>query len=379
VIDFDFFILEFCKKNFFPMKKSLISLIISLLWLNSFAQNTKVMDSPSGTVISNAGGTDIPYSSSILDIRSNTKAVLLPRMTTTNRNAITSPIAGMLLYNSTSNQFNYHDGTAWQQATFGNQWNVAGTNYYYNGGNVGIGDATPDYKLDVAGTTYTSDLIVNNSLSTYSMNSTYGDISYKLSLNNPTQSSLLALKGDESSFGSWGQHIILENATNTNYGGILHDADGMKFRNFGANDNFYFRNSVNNTIASIDPSGNTQIDGTLTVNNNKGVAYNASNSNNLRIYRFTTAVFNTGNMPAHGSATTAIAFNGGFTSTPTVLVGDIESTGGTTGELDRVILVLRGCSYSSTTGETSCIAKIINTDNSPVNYSIYWNIVAIGY
>jgi hypothetical protein len=371
VIDFDFFILEFCKKNFFPMKKSLISLIISLLWLNSFAQNTKVMDSPSGTVISNIGGTDIPYSSSILDIRSNTKAVLLPRMTTTNRNAITSPIAGMLLYNSTSNQFNYHDGTAWQQATFGNQWNVAGTNYYYNGGNVGIGDATPDYKLDVVGTTFTSDLIVSGNANIYSI-----DAAYRLRLNNPTQSALLTLKGDDFSFGSWGQHIILENATNTNYGGILHDTDGMKFRNFGANDNFYFRNSVNNTIASIDPSGNTQIDGTLTVNNGKGVAYNSASSTNLKIYTFTTATFNAV-LPGFGlSAEGAIAFNGGFTGTPRVFVGDIDVTGGSSGELYRVQLQLYGCATAS--GTTTCKARLLNTSPNPVNYSITWNCMAIG-
>ncbi|MFN3850898.1 MAG: hypothetical protein ACK4NY_15800 [Spirosomataceae bacterium] len=353
--------------------------ILALMLCNcvvSYSQNTKTIDSPNGTVISNSGGTDIPYSASILDVRSNNKGILLPRMSTTNRDAIASPVAGLLLYNNTTNQFNFYDGVAWQAASLNNQWGVNGANYYYNGGNVGIGDSTPDYKLDVSGTTYTSDLIVGNNTTTYSINSTYGDISYRLRLNNPTQSALLTLKGDDFNFGSWGQHIILENATNTNYGGILHDADGMKFRNFGATDNFYFRNSANNTVALIDPSGNAALDGTLTVNAGKGVAYNGNSSTNLRIYTFTTGTFNAV-LPGFGlSAEGAIAFNGGFTGVPKVFVGDIDVTGGSSGELYRVQLQLYGCTTAS--GTTTCKARLLNTSPNPVNYSITWNCVAIG-
>jgi hypothetical protein len=364
------------------MKKTIFSLIISFLGFNTFAQNTKVIDSPNGTVISNAGGTDIPYSSSILDIRSTNKGVLIPRMITSNRDAIASPTAGLMIYNTTTNQFDFHNGTSWQQLYLGNQWNVSGANYYYNGGNVGIGDATPDYKLDVAGTTYTSDLIVNNNISSYSINNSYfngsdGAFTYRLHLNNPTQNSVLSIKGDDFNFGSWGQHIILENADNTNYGGILHDTEGMKFRNFGANDNFYFRNSANATVAFIDPSGNTQIDGTLTVNNGKGVAYNSSSSTNLKIYTFTTATFSAV-LPGFGlSVEGAIAFNGGFTGVPKVFVGDIDVTGGTVGELYRVQLQLYGCSTSS--GTTTCKARLLNTSPNSVNYTITWNCMAIGY
>ncbi len=361
------------------MKKLIqIVMISSPLWgLGGFAQNTKVMDSPSGTVISSIGGTDIPYSSSILDIRSTTKAVLLPRMPTASRDAITSPIAGMLLYNNTTNQFNYHDGTAWQQATFGNQWNVSGLNYYYNGGNVGIGDSTPDYKLDVLGTTYTSDLIVGDNTSSYSIDNSYfsgyeGTFSHRIKLNNPSQNSVLSIKGDDFNFGSWGQHIILENADNTNYGGILHDTDGMKFRNFGASDNFYFRNSANTTVASIDPSGNTAVEGTLTVNNGKGVAYNPSSATNLKIVPFTTGTFVAVLGPHDISAEGSIGIPGGFTSTPKVFVGDIDVTGGTSGELYMVELQLYGCT------PTSCKARLVNRSAGSVNYSITWNCVAIG-
>lgn len=362
----------------------MFSLVLSLFVTFSLvAQNTKTVDSPNGTVISNAGGTDLPHSASILDIRSTNKGILLPRMSTANRDAIASPQPGLLLYNSTSNQFNFHDGFSWQQAAIGNQWNVSGLNYYYNGGNVGIGDDTPDYKLDVAGTTYSSNVIVGNNINSYSINSYlvtsdyYSgldlSLSYSLRMNSPSHSALLSLKGDNSSFGSWGQHLILENATNADYGGILHDTDGMKFRNFGVNDQFYFRNSNNITIAQIDQAGNTSLDGTLTVNNGKGVAYNTANGNNLKIHRFTTATA-TAVLGGHErSAEFTIAFGGGFTTTPTVLVGDIETTGGTVGELYMVQLQLYNCNT------TSCKARLINNSPNAVNYSITWNCVAIGY
>jgi hypothetical protein len=144
-----FYLFNFGKTNFITMIKTLFSFIISLLVIDAFAQNAKVIDSPSGTVISNAGGTDIPYSASILDIRSSTRGILLPRMSTSNRDAIGSPQAGLLLYNSTTNQFNYHDGAAWQQAFFGNQWAVNGANISYSGGNVGIGTPTPIRPLNI--------------------------------------------------------------------------------------------------------------------------------------------------------------------------------------------------------------------------------------
>lgn len=46
-------------------------------------------------------GTTSPNASAILDVSSTTKGVLLPRLTTTQRNAITTPEFGLLLYNTT--------------------------------------------------------------------------------------------------------------------------------------------------------------------------------------------------------------------------------------------------------------------------------------
>lgn len=46
-------------------------------------------------------------------ITSTTKAFLPPRMTTTQRDAISTPTAGMVIYNTTTNVLNFHNGTSW--------------------------------------------------------------------------------------------------------------------------------------------------------------------------------------------------------------------------------------------------------------------------
>lgn len=57
-------------------------------------------------------GTSSP--SSILDISSTTSGLLIPRMTTAQRDAITSPATGLQVYNLTTNTLNYYNGTSWQ-------------------------------------------------------------------------------------------------------------------------------------------------------------------------------------------------------------------------------------------------------------------------
>jgi len=52
--------------------------------------------------------------SSLLEITSTTRGFLPPRMTTTQRNAISSPANGLQLYNTTTSQPNYRDATTWQ-------------------------------------------------------------------------------------------------------------------------------------------------------------------------------------------------------------------------------------------------------------------------
>jgi hypothetical protein len=59
-------------------------------------------------------GTNMPDNSAILDITSTAKGVLFPRMTTGQRNLISSPATGLVIYNSTTNCVEFYNSSAWQ-------------------------------------------------------------------------------------------------------------------------------------------------------------------------------------------------------------------------------------------------------------------------
>ena len=52
-------------------------------------------------------------SKSVLDLQSTTKGLLPPRMTGTQRDAISSPTTGLVLYNSTTNKLQCYNGSSW--------------------------------------------------------------------------------------------------------------------------------------------------------------------------------------------------------------------------------------------------------------------------
>jgi hypothetical protein len=58
-------------------------------------------------------GINTPNAAAMLDVTSTTKGFLPPRMTTTNRNAITSVPAGLVIYNTTTNNLNTYNGSVW--------------------------------------------------------------------------------------------------------------------------------------------------------------------------------------------------------------------------------------------------------------------------
>jgi hypothetical protein len=66
------------------------------------------------SVILSSDGTFTNSASALLKIQSTTRGFLQSVMTTTQRNAISSPAEGLAVYNSTLKTHDYYDGTAWQ-------------------------------------------------------------------------------------------------------------------------------------------------------------------------------------------------------------------------------------------------------------------------
>jgi hypothetical protein len=87
----------------------------------------------------------------MLDIQSNSRGVLIPRMTTAERTSIAGPANGLLVFDSTTQSFWFYNAGTWNQLidATGIFWQSGPTNTYFTGGNVGIGDASPASTLTV--------------------------------------------------------------------------------------------------------------------------------------------------------------------------------------------------------------------------------------
>ena len=180
-------------------------------------------------------------------------------------------------------------------------------------GRVGINtNSDPDYRLNVLGTTFSSDAVVGNTM----------EVLGRLSVNSNNHSALLYLKGTLPS-NDWGQHIILENKSNTNYGSIMYDDGGMKLRNFNAGDRFYFRNSANENSMVIDDNGNI-------TNNGNGLVVNSS-STQLKTYLYSGPIQK--NLGAGSSIRVAIAFPA-FAAVPHVSIAQVAEGDGS---YDKVV------------------------------------------
>ena len=82
----------------------------------------------------------------------------------------------------------------------------------------------------------------------------------KTGINTSTPEAGLHIKGIDA---SWNSHIRLETAGGGDYGNILYDGN-MKFRNFGAGDEYQWRNSAGNTRMTLFDNVDLTIAGTLT-------------------------------------------------------------------------------------------------------------------
>jgi uncharacterized protein (UPF0333 family) len=101
-------------------------------------------------------GTTTPDGSAILDITASAKGLIVPRMTTAERDAsIKSPTAGLLIYNTTSSALEIANSSSlWINLNAGTTTSVASGSTTSTAG-LGVGTTSPDANaiLDITSTT----------------------------------------------------------------------------------------------------------------------------------------------------------------------------------------------------------------------------------
>lgn len=140
------------------MKNLIFSLISLIFSFNCTSQ---------GVVINSDGSN--PNSSAILDVKSTTKGILIPRMTQTQRNAIDTPVSGLMVYQTDATLgFYFYDGSSWVRLASGTEAAyTAGTNISISG-NV-ITNSSPDQTVTLTGGGATS---ITGTYPNFTINST---------------------------------------------------------------------------------------------------------------------------------------------------------------------------------------------------------------
>ena len=239
------------------------------------------------------GSNNPPHPSAALDVNSITKGFLIPRMLSTQRVAIPSPMKGLQVFDNNTNSFWYHNGTVWIEMTagsftipYGNSINssIPLLNLENTGSGISINarsissSAIRGESLNGTGITgicsggngiygysYERYGIVAQSTTNFSIYASgRAIVASKLAIGSIAYDDVESALHIKSSTTGWGQHIRLENKDDTEYGEILHDNGGMKFRNFQTGEDFIFRSSTNSTLATITSAGNLCLAGSVT-------------------------------------------------------------------------------------------------------------------
>lgn len=194
------------------MKKFLVLLlcIIPLSGVLLFSQNVGINNDASQ-----------PHNSAMLDVKSTDKGILIPRMTLTQRNAITSPASGLMIYQTDNAPgFYYYNGSSW--AGVANRINAYGTfstenasvmpgqevPWFYTNLNLNIYNFFLDglfiiesglyeiqYQLEIMSVTSASvGITVNNVINPYSLTNFNGGVSSGFTLLNLSEGDVVTLR-----------------------------------------------------------------------------------------------------------------------------------------------------------------------------------------
>ena len=300
-------------------------------------------------------GTTTPNASSLLEIKSTSKGLLIPRMTQTQRNAIATPATGLLIYQSDhTSGFYYYSGTAWTAVTQKSKgWSLTG--------NSGINPST-----NFIGTTDAQPLKfrVNNQNS--------GDIDYNLgtaafgylALNSNTGVGNTAVGYEAGNSNTSGQYntAIGSSALLANTTGIENSATGT-FALFSSSTGSYNVANGYDALAGNTTASNSTAIGTLALNASNASYNTAVGASSL--YANTDGQYNTavGYSSLHGNTN-------GFQNVAVGWNALASNTGG-----GNNVAIGTGALQSNSTGFTlTCIGTFSN-----VNGDGYNNSSALGY
>ncbi len=123
-------------------------------WFSSYAGFRLFTNGTQAMRISQFGNVSIGATSAAttaaLDIQSTSKGLLIPRLTTAQRDAIPTPDLGLMIYNTSTSAFNYYNGGSWVPVGGGSGWGLTGTAGTVDGTNfIGTTDNVPlNFKVN---------------------------------------------------------------------------------------------------------------------------------------------------------------------------------------------------------------------------------------
>ncbi len=132
------------------MKSKLFFISLLFLVSNAFAQ----------VAVNTDGSTADP--SAMLDVKSNTAGILIPRMTAAQRDAISNPVPGLMVFVTTDSTFYFYKNSGWQKVGNGASYWHTGNSSVFTDSLVGIGTNSPAARLEINSIDANSNTLVIN-------------------------------------------------------------------------------------------------------------------------------------------------------------------------------------------------------------------------
>ncbi|MEL7532550.1 MAG: tail fiber domain-containing protein [Bacteroidota bacterium] len=224
-------------------------------------------------------GTILPDQSSMFEVVSSSKGILISRLTTSQRDGISSPATSLLIYNTSTNQYEFFDGSNWQPLDSGGD----DLGSHTAGQNLEIGN----YWLSPDGTN--AGLQVDNSGNvSFSANA---DVSQNITVGNvlnvsDTASAAFLKLSNGATNGYVLQSDANGNASWVDAAGLSVTGDNLGSHTAGQNlelGSYWLSADGANEGLQIDNNGNASFSNDATVTNDLTVSNDASITNDLTV------------------------------------------------------------------------------------------------